>query len=422
VVAVLTGEEVARSVRPIRAELSAPGYRASAWPVLATGKARFAGEAVAVVAAEDRYRAEDALGAIRVRYEPLPAVTDAERAMEGGAPRVHDEVADNVFFHARFDNGLADQAFQEAEVRLSETFRHGRCAGVPLEPRGVLAHLDAATGTLTVWASTQVPHLLRSGLAESLALPESRIRVIAPEVGGGFGPKMHLFPEDVVVCLLALRLGRPVKWVESRTENLLAGAHAREHVHHVEVAATRDGTLLGLQARLVCDVGAYSIYPLTAALEPLTAAALLPGPYRVRGYRYEAYAVATNKCPTGAYRGVGQALATFVRERVVAMLARRLGLDPAEVQRRNFVRPEEFPYTTASGLVFDSGSPGGALERCDASRARAEGRGAGGSVWPPTRSSRAWAPRRSGGGVWSRCRGTTRRRCAWSPPGRRARS
>jgi carbon-monoxide dehydrogenase large subunit len=363
VVAVLTGEEAAGRARPIRAELSAPGYKATSWPVLARVKVRFVGEPVAAVVASDRYRAEDALDRIRVRYEPLPAVTDVERSMRPDAPRLHDELTDNVLFHARFDNGQTDAAFDEAEIRFGATFRHGRSAGVPLEARGIVAEPDPATGGLTVWASTQTPHILRSGLAESLGLAESRIRVLVPDVGGGFGPKLHLFPEDVAVCLLALGLGRPVKWAETRSENLLAGAHAREHANTIEVAARRDGTILGFRATLLCDVGAYSMYPITAALEPVTSAGMIPGPYRIRGLRYDTYAVATNKCPTGAYRGVGMALATFVRERMVDMLARRLGLDSAEVGRRNFVLAHEFPYTTASGLVFDSGSPTESLER-----------------------------------------------------------
>jgi carbon-monoxide dehydrogenase large subunit len=363
VVGILTGEEAAGRVRPIRAELAAPGYQPTDWPVLARGKVRFVGEPVAAVVATDRYRGEDALERIRVQYQALAAVTTLEQGLAPDAPRLHEELPDNVLFHARFDNGLTEAAFAEAEVRFEATFRHGRCAGVPLEPRGMIAAPDPETGGLVVWASTQAPHILRSGLAATLGLPESRIRVRAPDVGGGFGPKMHLFPEDVAVASLALELGRPLKWVETRTENLMAGAHARELVGTVEVAARRDGTLLGLRARLGSDVGAYSIYPLTVALEPVTAAGMVPGPYRLRGYSYEARAVATNKCPTGAYRGVGMALATFVRERLVEMLARRIGLDPAEVGRRNMVGADEFPYTMASGLVFDSGSPAEALER-----------------------------------------------------------
>jgi carbon-monoxide dehydrogenase large subunit len=363
VAGVLTGDDVARLARPITTEMSAPGYRAPGWPALAQGRARFVGEPVVALAARDRYQAEDALDHVRVTWQPLPAVTDAERAMADDAPLVHDEVPGNVVFHARYDNGATEQAFREAEIRVAETFRHGRCSASPMEGRGVIAAYDAATEAWTVWASSQSPHLLRSALAEALGVPESAIRVLCPAVGGGFGPKMHAYPEDVAVCLLARRLGRPVKWIEDRRENLLASTQAREHVNHIEVAARRDGTILGFRARFVCDTGAYSVFPVTAALEPLTAAGILPGPYRVAGYAYEAYAVATNKSPAGAYRGVGMALGTFVRERLVDMVARRAGLDPAEVRRRNFIPAGEVPYTTASGLVLDSGDPAAALER-----------------------------------------------------------
>ncbi len=363
VVAVLTGQDVARLARPIRAELSAPGYRASDWPALAQGKVRYVGEPVAAVVAADRYRAEDALDAVRVVYDPLPAVGSAEAALAPGAPRLHEDIPDNVLFHTRYDHGDVERAFREADVSVAETFRHARCTSAPMEGRGAAALVDPATGVLTVWASTQSPHLHRTGLAAALGVPESSLRVLCPSVGGGFGPKMHLYPEDVVVCLLARRLGRPVKWVEDRRENLLASAQAREHVSQVEVAARRDGTILGVRARLVCDVGAYSVYPTTASLEPLTAAGIIPGPYRVAGYRYEACAVATNKCPAGAYRGVGMALGTFVRERLVDLLARRVGLDPAEVRRRNLLGAADVPYTTASGLVLDSGDPRAALEQ-----------------------------------------------------------
>ncbi|HEY7678643.1 MAG TPA: xanthine dehydrogenase family protein molybdopterin-binding subunit, partial [Candidatus Methylomirabilis sp.] len=359
---VLTGEEAARAAKPIPSMLNLPGFRVTDWPALATGKVRFVGEPVAAVTAADRYLAEDAAERIRVTYEALPPVADAEQALRPDAARLHENLADNILFHLRHDNGQADPAFQEAEIILAETFRHPRCAGAPLENRGTIAAFDRATGTLIVWASTQIPHLLRTGLAQVLDFPESRLRVIAPAMGGGFGTKMHLFPEDIVVCLLTLRLGRPVKWVEDRREDLTASAHAREHINRAELAAKRDGTILGLKARLYCDVGAYSVYPVTAALEPLTASGILCGPYRIRGCSYDTYAVATNKCPTGAYRGVGMALGTFVRERLIDMLAEKIGMDPAEVRRRNFVRPQDFPYTSASGLIFDQGSYVQALE------------------------------------------------------------
>lgn len=361
--AVVTGRDLLASTRPIRAVMSGAGYKESGWPPLAGDTARFAGEAVAAVVASDQYCGEDALEAIDVTYEPLPAVVDAEAGMKSTAPVLHAEMGDNIIFHTRFENGDVGRALAGADIRLTETFRHARCSSSPMEPRGVMASVDPVDGTLTVWASTQAPHLMRSGLAEALRLPESRIRILCPAVGGGFGPKMHLYPEDIVVAELARRLRRPVRWLEDRRENLLASAQARDHVNHVEIGARKDGTLLAIRSTLICDSGAYSVYPVTASLEPLTAAGILPGPYKLAALAYDAYAVATNKCPAGAYRGVGMALGTFVRERLVDMVARRAGLDPADVRRRNFVDAGELPFATASGLVVDSGNPRESHER-----------------------------------------------------------
>jgi carbon-monoxide dehydrogenase large subunit len=361
--AVVTGADLAATTRPIEAELSGGRYKPTGWPALARGKARFVGEPVAAVVARDRYRAEDAIDAIRVTYGPLPAVSDALASMDADAPRVHDELADNVLMHATYEKGDVEAALAAAEVRLTETFRQARCSAVPMEGRGVMASYDPLEGTLTVWAASQAPHMLRAGLAAALGMAESRLRVLCPAVGGGFGPKMHLYPEDVAVSDLARRLGRPVRWVEDRRENLLASAHARDTVCAVEVGARRDGTLVAVRARLVSDVGAYSVYPVTVALEPMTAVGIIPGPYRFGAYAYDARAVATNKSPVGAYRGVGMAFGTLVRERVVDMVARRTGLDPAEVRRRNFIDPATLPFTTASGLVVDSGDSADAFER-----------------------------------------------------------
>ncbi len=374
---VVTAADLA-TTRAIRATMSGAGYQATDWPALARGKVRFAGEPVVAVVAADAYRAEDALDVIRLTYEPLPVVADAQSALAPGAPRVHEELPDNALFRTRFENGDVARALAAADIRLAETFRHARCSSSPMEPRGVMAMLDPVDGMLIVWASTQSPHLMRSGLAEALGIPESSIRVLCPSVGGGFGPKMHLYPEDIVVAELARRLKRPVRWLEDRRENLLASAQARDHVNHVEVGARRDGTIVALKSTLICDSGAYSVYPVTASLEPLTAAGILPGPYKIGALAYEAYAVATNKCPAGAYRGVGMALGTFVRERVVDMVARRAGLDPIDVRRRNFVDVSELPFQTASGLIVDSGDPKQSLERAlassDYARRRSESR------------------------------------------------
>ena len=374
---VVTAADLA-TTRAIRATMSGAGYQATDWPALARGKVRFAGEPVVAVVAADAYRAEDALDVIRLTYEPLPVVADAQSALAPGAPRVHEELPDNALFRTRFENGDVARALAAADIRLAETFRHARCSSSPMEPRGVMAMLDPVDGMLIVWASTQSPHLMRSGLAEALGIPESSIRVLCPSVGGGFGPKMHLYPEDIVVAELARRLKRPVRWLEDRRENLLASAQARDHVNHVEVGARRDGTIVALKSTLICDSGAYSVYPVTASLEPLTAAGILPGPYKIGALAYEAYAVATNKCPAGAYRGVGMALGTFVRERVVDMIAQRAGLDPVEVRRRNFIDVSELPFQTASGLIVDSGDPKQSLERAlassDYTRRRSESR------------------------------------------------
>jgi carbon-monoxide dehydrogenase large subunit len=361
--AVVTGADLAATTRPIRAELAGGNYKETGWPALAVGKTRFVGEPVAAVVAGDRYRAEDALDVIRVTYAPLPAAVDAEAAMAPDAPRVHDGLADNVLMHASYEKGGVDAALAGAEIRFTETFRQARCSSSPMEGRGVMASFDGQDGTLTVWATSQAPHMLRAGLAAALAMPESRLRVLCPAVGGGFGPKMHLYPEDVAVADLARRLGRPVRWVEDRRENLLAAAHARDCTCRVEVGARRDGTIVAMRAHLVSDVGAYSVFPVTVALEPMTAVGIVPGPYRFGAYAYDAYAVATNKSPLGAYRGVGMAFGTLVRERIVDMIARRTGLDPADVRRRNFVDARELPFATASGLVVDSGDSADAFER-----------------------------------------------------------
>ena len=360
VVAIFTGEDLASSTRPVRAVLSGSNYKETGWPAMAHGKTRFVGELVAAVVAADRYAAEDALETIRITYEELPVVADAEAAMRAGAPRVHEEIADNVYLHAHYEKGDVQKLLDGCDIRLKETMRQARTTSAPMEGRGAMAMIDPVDGTLTVWASSQSPHMLRTGLATALGLPDSRIRVLCPSVGGGFGPKMHMYPEDIVIADIARRLGRPVRWLEDRRENLLASAQSRDHLQEVEIGARRDGTIVAIRTRIVSDGGAYSMFPTTVALEPMTAAGLVPGPYHVQGYAYDAYAVITNKAPLGAYRGVGMAPATFVRERLVDMIATRAGLDPADVRRRNFVQPTELPYVLASGLTMDSGDVAGA--------------------------------------------------------------
>ena len=386
VAAALTASDLARQVRPIRTLLSPePGqsYRATDWPVLAAGESRYVGEAVAVVVAENRYLAEDAAARIEVQYAPRQAVSAAAAALEPGAPAVHGEVTDNRLFSVTLGAALPAGA-----VSVRARFRHPRVSGAAIENCGALAEFRPVTDELVLWTGTQIPHLLRDLIRECLGLGATALRVIAPDVGGGFGVKMQAFPEELVVAHLAMRLGRPVKWVQDRTENLLASVHARDVVVEAELRAERDGTLIGLAARALVNAGAYSSFPLSSALEPLTIASALPGPYRLPAYRYEAAAVATHRCPVGAYRGVGFTLGPLVMEGLMDRLARRLGADPLELRARNVIPPALMPATSAAGALYDSGDYPALLARAAAAagyrewraeqaRARAAGRALG---------------------------------------------
>ena len=385
VVAVLTGRELAEAVRPLRPSSVIRTFRETDFPALAVDRVRFAGEAVAAVVARDRYLAEDAAELIEVEYAELPIVVDPIAARRPESPRVHEELPDNVLVSREFRVGDIEAARAGADLVLRETFRIHRQGGLPLEPRGCLASWDAGTETLTVRSATQIPHLLRSTLAALLGLAEWRVRVLTGDVGGGFGVKSSVYPEEIVVAYLAHRLGKPVKWIEDRRENLTSTTHARDQIHRVEVAAARDGTILGLRDEIVCDVGAYSVFPWTAAIEPLMAGGSVPGPYRIQNYHCQTVGIATNKFPEGPYRGVARPATTFVMERAVDLVAAELGIDPTDVRRRNLIRPEEFPYRSATGLVYDGASFLESLEvacqragyadlRAEQARLRAEGR------------------------------------------------
>jgi carbon-monoxide dehydrogenase large subunit len=383
VVAALAGPDLAGRVAPLAPRLESESFAATAWPALATSRVRFVGEPVAVVGAETPYAAADGCERVAVvGYDPLPALADVDAALAPGAPALHDTARGNVLLRRQFSHGDVDGAFARAAVRLRETFRHGRCAAVPLEARGVVARWE--DDRLTLWTGTQIPFVYRTALARAFGLPESRVRVIVPDTGGGFGQKMHVMPEDLAVAALARAVGRPVKWTETRRENLAAASHAREGRIELDAAADADGVLVGLRARVVSDAGAYHIHPLTQALEPLGTSAILPGPYRTPAYAYECLAVATNKPPLGAYRGVGMTFAAFAMERTLDLLADRLGLDPAEVRRRNLIPRDAYPFASAGGFVYDSGDLAGALDRALAlagyerlKRERDEARGRG---------------------------------------------
>ena len=353
VAAVLTGRDLAGMVAPLAPRLEGPGFFPTEWRALAPDVARFAGEPLAAVAAGDPYVASDAAEGMAADLEPLPAVADVDAARAPGAPRLHEGVPGNILFRRRHTRGDVDGAFARAAHRVGESFSHGRVSASPLEPRGLVARWEG--DRLTVWAGTQVPHIFRAALATCFGLDPGAVRVIVPDTGGGFGQKMHVLPEDLAVVALARATGRPVKWLETRRENLAAASQAREARAEVEVAADARGVVLGLRARVVSDAGAYHIYPLTQALEPLGVANIIPGPYRTPAYAWEAEAVATNKPPLGAYRGVGMSFGAFIMERLLDLLAERLGIDPVEIRRRNLIPPDAYPFTSASGFVYDSG-------------------------------------------------------------------
>ncbi len=332
---------------------------------LCRDRARYVGEIVAMVVAESRARAEDAAEAIEVEWEPRPVVTDMRQAAEPGTPLVHEAWGTNVgvgFTHAIGD---VEAAFARADVVMSETFHIQRYVGMPLESRGAVAVWDRRDGTLTTWNSTQVPHFVQQGLAGALGLPHHKVRVIAPDLGGGFGTKASGYPEDHLVPIAAIVLNRPVKWVEDRREHMMSAAHARHQVHAISLAARRDGTIVGLRDRIWLDLGAYNVWGIVL---PYNTVAHLIGPHRIANMRVDVQAVTTHKTPNAPYRGAGRPETVFAMDRAVDRLARELRIDPAEIRRRNYIRSDELPYDfgmpyrDGNPLVYDSGDFPAALE------------------------------------------------------------
>ncbi len=362
VAAVFTGRDQAFADTALRARSALPGYIETAQPVLAAGQARFAGEAVAAVVAGSRYLAEDALALIDADYAPLPVTVSAWQT-PGSVP-VHVEAPDNVLLTRTFAAGDAEAALGAADLVVERELTTNRHAGNPLECRAGLALWQPERRRLTFWSGTQVPHIVRNMLAGLLGLAESSVRVIAPDVGGGFGVKSVLYPEDVALCLMARALpGPPVKWVEDRSEHLLAATHARDHRYLMTAGFSAEGGLLALRADITCNVGAYSVYPWTAGIEALMAGGLLSGPYRLANYDCTVRGVATNTAPAGPYRGVARPASVFAMESVIDSAARALGLSGAEIRRRNLIRPEEIPYRMPSRLVDDSGHYAACLDK-----------------------------------------------------------
>ncbi|OGP22006.1 MAG: carbon monoxide dehydrogenase [Deltaproteobacteria bacterium GWA2_57_13] len=361
VVAVVTGNEIRDQVGCVPVASQNPTLRVPKRYVLAVDKVCFVGEGVVVVVAEDRYAARDALDLIEVDYEPLPVVSDPEKALASGAPVIHPEWPDNVAFRFDLKQGNLAKAFKEAERVVKQRLIHQRLAPIAIEPRGVLARYLPGEEELTLWSSTQIPHILKTQLSVMLKLPENRVRVIAPEVGGGFGSKLNVYAEEGLIGHLAIKLKRPVKWIEGRRENMQGTIHGRGQVGEVEVAVKKDGTILGLQYRVIADIGAYHQL-LTPGIPPLTGL-MLSGAYKIPALAIEVTGVFTNKVATDAYRGAGRPEATYVIERIIDRVAQELAIDPVKIRQKNFPRPKEFPFKTATGLIYDSGNYQGALNK-----------------------------------------------------------
>src|SRR5581483_9179502 len=328
VVGIWIGKDLKDRFEPIRPAIIpavVPRFKACAWYPMTWDKVRFVGDIIGVVAAESRYVAEDAVELIDVDYEELPAVTDPEEAMKPGAPLVHDEWGDNVMEHVEHTAGDVAGAFARAAVVVKERFYTGRHQALPLETRGGLADYDPATRTLQYWTSSQVPHLVRTQLCGLLRFPDHKLTVIAPDVGGGFGLKCHIFPEEAVVCFVSIALGRPARWIEDRQEAFVASFHAKNEIVEGEMAVDQDGKILGLKAKIIGDAGAYCPYPFPSSFEPVQVAEMIPGPYHVTNYAYDCWAIATNKATLAVYRGVGGECAALVADHLLTLAARRLG-------------------------------------------------------------------------------------------------
>jgi len=389
VVAVLTAEDLEGVVEsiPTRRETEAEELRPPVHPVLARDKVCYVGQPIAIVVAQDLALAQDARALIQVDYAPLSPVVDPVEAMQADAPIVHQELGTNIALRTLNAGGDVEAAFAQATHVVRQHYQVQRLAPAPLETRGIVADYQPQDDMLTVWDSTQHPHAIRDHLAQVLHRPESRLRVVAPDVGGGFGEKGGLYPEEIAIPALAMRLGRPVKWVEERWANLLA-FHGRGHTVDVEAAAQQDGTLLGLRVQIVADLGAYFL--MSTPTVPLLTSHRLAGPYKTPAMHVEVRGVITNKPPTGAYRGAGGPEAAFCLERTIDLIARDLQLDPVAVRRQNFIPPEAFPYETPTGLTYDSGHYEKTLDRALNCRSTTAGARTRVSRAPPGSRSSAW--------------------------------
>jgi carbon-monoxide dehydrogenase large subunit len=360
VVAVFTGADT-KDVGPVPCGASLPGLRVPHHHILAVDRAYFVGHPVAVVVATDRYIARDAAELVEVDYEPLPAVADPEKALETGAPAVHPEWPDNIAFTFNQKGGDIEKAFAEADVVVKERIVSQRLIPSAMETRGVVADWKRGDKALTIYTSTQIPHLVRTLVALMLGVPEHKLRIVAPEVGGGFGSKLNVYAEEALMGFVAMKIGKPVKWIESRRENFTCTIHGRGHVDYCELAAKRDGTILGMKLKLIQDLGAY--HQLLTPAIPTLSVLMMPGLYKFANIQADIIGVFTNCVPTDAYRGAGRPEATHAIERMVDILAAELKMDPAEIRLRNFIGKDQFPFATATGLSYDSGNYAAPLKK-----------------------------------------------------------
>ncbi len=382
VVAVYTGKDVSAKIGPVPCAAALPDLKTPDHRVLATDKVYFVGHPVAVVVATDRYVAKDAADLIQVDYEELPVVMDEEKGAQGG-PVVHEKFGTNIAYKLTAGEGDIEAALKSADKVIKQRILHKRLLPIAMEPRGVLARYYPGEQELTLWTSTQIPHLARTQVALMLGMPENKLRLIAPEVGGGFGSKLNVYAEEALLGWLSMQLGRPVKWIETRRENIQATIHGRGQTGYIEIGYKKDGTLTGFRYNVFADMGAY-FQLLTPAIPTLTGL-MLSGCYRIPAIQINITGVFTNKMATDAYRGAGRPEATYVIERALDLVAADLGKDPVEVRRKNMPAPSEFPFKTATGLFYDSGNYEGALKKAldmadypklrdEQSKARKEGR------------------------------------------------
>ncbi|WP_406135909.1 xanthine dehydrogenase family protein molybdopterin-binding subunit [Streptomyces sp. NBC_01089] len=364
--AVWTAARLAPFAEPLTATSTLDGFRAAPLPNLAADKVRYVGEPIALAIAASRAEAEDVAGRVGVDIEPLPAVVGFDSALAPDAPTVHDDWPDNIYATTSGEVGDVDAAAREAAVSVTREYTMHRQAVVPLETRGVMAQYNRSADELTVWSSTQTPHMIRDMIALQLGMEARRVRVIAPDMGGGFGAKCSVYPEEITLAAIATQVDHPVRWVEDRWEAQVSSTQARDHRHRVTAHAAADGTLLGVEADILVNGGAYSVHPWTATMDATMASAMIPGPYRLRNYRFRTRSLASNKTPSGPYRGVARPAAAFTIERTIDELAHALGMEPYEMRIRNMVRSEDMPYVSVANKVYDSGDYPEAVRRATA--------------------------------------------------------